>query len=467
MAANEFQESSYAIEGRHSSNEKAQMSDTHSKRGGWITFSFITGTLIGLTLAGGWGTNLVVYLIEKFHFKSIIATQIGNIVNGSTSLLPVLAAIIADSMLGCYSVIWISSSLSFLGILLLALTAALKSLRPQTCVNGPSLCPMPTKIQFAVLYMGIVLASIGHGGTRFTIAAMGANQFDNAKDQAIFFNWFLNRAALKTEGDTNSDSSIAKPWSLCSVQQVEDLKSLIRICPILSSGIFLSTPIGVLSSLTVLQALTVDRHLGPHFKIPAGTMVVFTLASTAISLTLIDRILYPIWQKLSHQSPTPLQRIALGHVFNALGMIVAALVESKRLKITKAHHLTDETNSTIPMSVLWLVPQMAVVGIGEAFHYPGQVTLYYQEFPTSLRSTSTAMCAMIIGIAYYLSNAVIGITQRTTGWLPDNINNGRLDNVYWMLLVVGVINFGYYLICARFYRYRNVGKENENYISDR
>ena len=43
MAANEFQESSYAIEGRHSSNEKAQMSDTHSKRGGWITFSFITG----------------------------------------------------------------------------------------------------------------------------------------------------------------------------------------------------------------------------------------------------------------------------------------------------------------------------------------------------------------------------------------------------------------------------------------
>lgn len=43
MAANEFQESSYAIEGKHSSNEKAQMSDTHSKRGGWITFSFITG----------------------------------------------------------------------------------------------------------------------------------------------------------------------------------------------------------------------------------------------------------------------------------------------------------------------------------------------------------------------------------------------------------------------------------------
>ena len=47
MAANEFQGSSYDIEGRHSSNEKAQMSDTHSKRGGWITFFFITGLSLG------------------------------------------------------------------------------------------------------------------------------------------------------------------------------------------------------------------------------------------------------------------------------------------------------------------------------------------------------------------------------------------------------------------------------------
>ncbi len=75
---------------------------------------------MGLTLAaGGWGTNLVVYLIEKFQVKSIVATKIGNIVNGSTNLLPVLAAIIADSLLGCFSVIWISSSFSLLVMFLI------------------------------------------------------------------------------------------------------------------------------------------------------------------------------------------------------------------------------------------------------------------------------------------------------------------------------------------------------------
>ncbi|OVA18158.1 Proton-dependent oligopeptide transporter family [Macleaya cordata] len=37
----------------------------------------------------------------------------------------------------------------------------------------------------------ITLASLGLGGTRYTIASMGADQFDKPKDQASFFNWFF------------------------------------------------------------------------------------------------------------------------------------------------------------------------------------------------------------------------------------------------------------------------------------
>jgi len=177
---------------------------------------------------------------------------------------------------------------------------------------------------------------------------------------------FLNRAALKTEGDVQSDGSIAKPWRICTIQQVEDLKTLIRIFPLWSSSIFLGTPIGIQASLTVLQALTIDRYLGPHFEIPAGSILVVVLISTAISLTLIDRFLCPMWQKLTGKSPTPLQRIGLGHVLNILSMATSALVESKRLKIARAHHLQGRPGSIVPMSVLWLFPQLVLVGLGEA-----------------------------------------------------------------------------------------------------
>ncbi|KAM1115770.1 hypothetical protein TB2_006281 [Malus domestica] len=173
-------------------DREGQMVDDGGKRGGWIIFLFMIGTLMCLTLAaGGWQANLVVYLIEEFNVKNIDATQVGNVVSGCTSLFPFIGAIVADSFFGCFPIILISSCVSFLGLVLFTLTATIASLRPPSCENGSSLCETPSKVQFAVLYASITLRSIGLGGTRFTIATMGANQFDKPKNQGIFFNWFF------------------------------------------------------------------------------------------------------------------------------------------------------------------------------------------------------------------------------------------------------------------------------------
>ncbi|KAK9940264.1 hypothetical protein M0R45_016932 [Rubus argutus] len=167
-------------------------SDSGGRRGGWITFPFVTGAAIGLTLAvGGWLANLIVFLIQEFHIKSIDAAQISNIVNGCSCFFPVIGAIIADSFFGSFSAITISSCVSFLGSFLLTLTATLDSLKPQPCVSGSELCQPTSNLQSANLYTTLALLSIGLGGTRFTLATMGANQFDKPKSQASFFNWYI------------------------------------------------------------------------------------------------------------------------------------------------------------------------------------------------------------------------------------------------------------------------------------
>nr|XP_010322388.1 protein NRT1/ PTR FAMILY 2.3-like [Solanum lycopersicum] len=85
------------------------------RTGGWITFPFIIASFVGLALAFvGWTSNLIVYLIKEFDVESIDAAQITNLVNGAGSLIPVVAAVIADSFLGCFSTIWISSIISLL-----------------------------------------------------------------------------------------------------------------------------------------------------------------------------------------------------------------------------------------------------------------------------------------------------------------------------------------------------------------
>ncbi|XP_057442954.1 protein NRT1/ PTR FAMILY 2.6-like [Lotus japonicus] len=553
--------------------EARSMSSSGSKPGGWRSFPFIIGAATGSSLASaGIIANLIVYLIQEFNIKSITAAQISNVVNGSSNLFPFLAAIIADSFFGSFSVALISSCVSFLGTVILALTATITSLRPHPCNNDGSnhQCTPPSVFQYTVLYAGTALAAIGFGGARFTTATLGANQFDKPEHQANFFNWFFftwyissviaitalvyvednvswvlgfgvcavanligvvifllgyrfyrpddlkrsalldlvrvlvvavrkwksqlssrkedyysvidhdydhdgvgpvlpaaatpgkrlrffNRAAQITDGDLKSDDgSIEKPWRLCTVQQVEDFKTVIGILPLWSSSIFLGTPIGILSSLTILQALAMDRSLGPHFKIPAGSTPVIALLSTSIFLTLLDRVLWPGWQKLTGKSPTPLQQIGVGHVFNVLALVVSALVESKRLKIAHKHQLQVQHDPTVNMSVLWLFPQLVLMGIGEAFHFPAQVTFYYQQLPQSLRSTSTAMISMLVGIAFYLSTALIDQVRRVTDWLPDDINHGKLDIFYWMLVLLGGINFGYYLLSSTLYKHENV-----------
>ncbi|KDP44129.1 hypothetical protein JCGZ_05596 [Jatropha curcas] len=209
-------------------------------------------------------------------------------------------------------------------------------------------------------------------------------------------------------------------------------------------------------SLSVLQALIMNRRLGHHFKIPAGSIPVVVIISTSIFLAINDRILIRIWQKLTRKTPTLFQRIGIGHVINVLSLAVSALVESRRLKLAHAQYTDSvkDNSTTVPMHVSWLFPQLILVGIGEAFHYPGQVEFYYQEFPDSLRSTATAMISLVVGISYYLSTTLIDLIRRVTNWLPDNINHGRLDNVYWVLAVIGMVNFCYYLSCAKFYKYR-------------
>ncbi|KAL5711228.1 hypothetical protein ACHQM5_021707 [Ranunculus cassubicifolius] len=173
-------------------DEEAHMEDSECKKGGWITFSFITVGAAGLTIAAsGWMTNLTVYLIHQFNIKSIQATQISNVVNGCTNFFPMVGAIIADSFLGNFVVISISSFISFLGLILLTLTATLHSLRPTQCQKSSETCEAPSTLQFAILYSALTLVSIGLGGTRFTIATMGANQFNKAKDQGKFFNWYF------------------------------------------------------------------------------------------------------------------------------------------------------------------------------------------------------------------------------------------------------------------------------------
>ncbi|GLJ39406.1 hypothetical protein SUGI_0804820 [Cryptomeria japonica] len=279
---------------------------------------------------------------------------------------------------------------------------------------------------------------------------------------------FLNKAAIPTEGDMQPDGTVTRPWNLSPIHRIEDLKILIAILPMFSVKICNSIT-SQQSTYAVFQALTMNRNVGSSsIKVPAASIHVVSSLVVIFWLPLYDKVLVPLTRRLTKQvrGITPLQRMGVGYVFSLISMLVAALVEVKRRNVAKSHGLTDDPSAIAPISVFWLVPQFFIQGLANCFHVVGSLDFFYTEFQPNLRSTAIALSSIMYAVADYLSVFMVTLIHRLTGgngkpnWLDSNINRGRLDYFYWLLLVMESINALYFMLLAYFYKYR------ENFVVD-
>ncbi|XP_039047699.1 protein NRT1/ PTR FAMILY 2.13-like [Hibiscus syriacus] len=266
---------------------------------------------------------------------------------------------------------------------------------------------------------------------------------------------FLNKAAIMMENDIQPDGSFNR-WRLCSVQDVEEVKCIIRIIPVWASGIISFTAMGQQGTFTLSQALKMDRHLGPKFQIPAGSMGVISMITIGIFLPVYDRIIVPALRKITKREGgiTLLQRIGIGIFFSILAMIAAGMFEQKRRNSATLHP------GAPPISVFWLSPQLVLMGFCEAFNILGQIEFFNKQFPEHMRSIANSLLFCSLGGSSYLSSLVVNIVHHVTGshcrpdWLTNDINTGRLDYFYYLLAVMGAFNFVYFLYVAHRYRYK-------------
>lgn len=276
----------------------------------------------------------------------------------------------------------------------------------------------------------------------------------------------LDKAAILPEGTDGKDLSLAdvNPWDLCTVSKVEELKMIVSLLPIWASTVFVWTALAQMETFSVEEATTMNRQMGPHFKFPAASLAVFELVNVLCILPLYDVFLVPFMRKFTGkaQGISTLQRIGVGIGFSILAMVVAALVEVKRVNVAREYGLLDKPDSVIPLSVFWLVPQYFLRGTTEIFTQVGQLDFFYSEAPESMRSLGTAMYLSTIGVGHFVSTLLVTFVKDATrhgddpGWLTDNLNRSRLDKFYYLLAIMSSVNFLWYLVCARWYKYKEV-----------
>ncbi|CAK9133899.1 unnamed protein product [Ilex paraguariensis] len=142
---------------------------------------------------------------------------------------------------------------------------------------------------------------------------------------------FFDKAAVEIE--TDQIKGIMSPWRLCTVTQIEELKSIIRLLPVWATGIVFATVYGQMSTMFVLQGNTLDQHIGPHFEIPSASLSLFDTVSVIFWTIIYDRIIIPCARKFTghERGFTQLQRMGIGLVISIFAMAAAGIFEVIRL----------------------------------------------------------------------------------------------------------------------------------------
>lgn len=281
----------------------------------------------------------------------------------------------------------------------------------------------------------------------------------------------LDKAAVVAEGDfvKNGSGATLNPWNLCTVTRVEEVKMMTRLLPVWATTILFWTAYAQMITFSVQQASTMERSIG-GFRIPAGSLTVFFVLAILLTCAIYDCFIIPLWKKWKGKPGfTDLQRMALGLILSTLGMAAAAVVEMKRLSVAKAVGGTTTVNP-LPISVFMLIPQFFLVGAGEAFIYTGQLDFFITRSPKSMKTMSTGLFLTTLALGFFMSSFLVSVVKKVTGshggegWLADDIDNGRLDCFYGLLAILGVINFGVYLVVARWNKKDDKAVEMESVV---
>ncbi|KAL8250463.1 hypothetical protein R6Q59_034156 [Mikania micrantha] len=530
----------------------------------------------------GTSTNLLVYLTTVFNMKSITATNLINVFQGTCNFGTLAGAFLSDTYFGRYKVLGAASISSFMGMLLLTLTAAVKTLHPPHCEG--TLCVGPTPWQMAVLLAGFMFLIIGGSGIRPCNLAFGVDQFNPHTESgqrgiASFFNWyyftftfammvsltvivyvqaniswaiglaiptflmfmscvvffvgtwiyvivqpegspltnviqvfvatikkrklkvpeepavslfnyvsdksintnlpytnqirFLNKAAIVTPNDSiNPDGTSGDRWSLCGIQQIEEVKCVIKTVPIWLACTMYYVSLTNMQIYTVFQALQSDRRLISSFQFPAASYFVFQMLALTVWIPIYDRLLVPCLRKITKkkQGITLLQRIGVGISISVLTMLVAAIIETKRRDMAHSKPTVGferGKGAISSMSGYWLVIPMVVAGLSEGFGVIGSIEFFYKQFPENMKSFAASFLFCGFAMSSYLSSFMVTIVHKTTresghesrNWLAQDLNEARLDKFYYLCMGLEVVNFIYFLMVAKWYKYKGTGDE--------
>ncbi|KAM1033464.1 hypothetical protein FF1_036956 [Malus domestica] len=277
----------------------------------------------------------------------------------------------------------------------------------------------------------------------------------------------LDKAMIIDQLDASSKTR--NPWRLCSQNQVEQVKLVLRLIPVWMCCLMFAVVQSFSVTFFTKQGSTMVRSIGSNFKIPQASLQVFNGLTIIVVIPIYNRVFVPAARKITGHSSgiTILQRIGIGLFVSIFTMVVSALVEAKRVSIARDHNLLDNPKTIVPMRVWWLIPQYMMCGLSDVFTFVGLQEFFYDQMPEEMRSMGAAAYLSVVGVGNFMSNAIISAVQEISSrhgekWLGNNINRAHLNYFYWVIAALSTFNWCIYVLIAKLFVYKKFEAQETN-----
>ncbi|KAK4281061.1 hypothetical protein QN277_012600 [Acacia crassicarpa] len=245
---------------------------------------------------------------------------------------------------------------------------------------------------------------------------------------------------------------------------VSNAKVVLRLLPIWTMLLMFAVIFQQPATFFTKQGMTMKRSIGGKFKIPPATLQSAITLSIILLMPMYNKVFIPLAQIITRQEKgvSVMQRMGIGMVLSIIAMVIAALVERKRLEIGR-----EAKTETVPLSIFWLLPQYILLGISDIFTVVGMQEFFYSEVPMAMRTMGIALYTSVFGVGSFVSALLITIMEvftRSRGkpsWFSDDMNEARLDNYYWLLALLSGVSFIVYVVLCIFYQHKKSETQNE------
>ncbi|XP_050380925.1 protein NRT1/ PTR FAMILY 5.5-like [Argentina anserina] len=483
---------------------------------------------------------MATYLTGVWEISITHAAIIVNLYSGLVGIMPVGLKLLVDTFIGSFWVVLLSRFAFAAGLVLLTMsTPPVLSRATGTCNSYDPECI--GRVQRILFYTGLPLIAVGVAGhlsslmefvesqippptyeqllpSQSNVSKPEADENDHLLCQIRSWKgFFFVMLSLLVPGVAIAIIGYVNPWSfkfgipatftvvsiliftsgLCSYERPKpdpsilsrvfrkfDTRSIIWFIPLCMNFVLIGVVLSVGSTFFIEQATDLNPYVGklliPILILPAMQELTKKICAGPIE----------IFARLPDLS------ILWSIIFAALSCITAAKVETRRLNVVKSYGVLDEPEKIIPMTLFWLVPQFALLGLAEELadktlqnvfviqveprtlfdSVPAfliglkiflkldinddeetkesnrKVMVRFKETMRSRRAYKESLAQAVKGVgiicgvlSVYLVGQISSIGGKPS-WFQYTINRSRLDNYYWTLAALCATN----LFCFMF-----------------